>query len=360
MFSGRSGLKKTVKTRIQSLQKHHRFVHIMRILLPILAGGLLLSLLIWPQLMKKADFVSDVLKSSVAPLNSKAQIDMKKVQFYSEDDKGQPFTLTSDKILEVNPEKRLVQMDNPYGEMTLNSGVKIFSDSPVALFYQDSEVVYFKKDLHFKTDNGYTATSSDVVVDYKNQLAYSNAPIYIRGEKADLDATAFYMRQNGEEIDFKGFAKVILKDPEQNKNVVITADRAFEIRQKTQTITAFENVLADDGTNKVYSDEMTAYFTQVSKNKYKLKSVQAQKNVKIVTKTETVTGNDAFYDLNKKKAFITGDVVVQRAEGEMMGDRAVIDMQTGHSQLETDYTKTVTPHRVKGTIYPTRIQNKGK
>ena len=82
----------------------------MRILFPALAAGLLLALLIWPQIMKKADFISTALRASV-PMNSKAKIDMKKVQFYSEDEKGQPFTLTSDKILEVQPEERLVQMD---------------------------------------------------------------------------------------------------------------------------------------------------------------------------------------------------------------------------------------------------------
>ena len=115
----------------------------MRFILPVLAGSLMLLLLIWPQLQKKVDFISDTLKNTVAPVYSKAQIDMTKVQFYSEDDKGQPFTITSDKILEIEPENRLVQLDSPKGEMTLTSGVKIFSDAPMAWFYQNTEVVFF-------------------------------------------------------------------------------------------------------------------------------------------------------------------------------------------------------------------------
>ncbi len=328
----------------------------MRILLPVLTGGLVLAILIWPQIVKKADFISDTLKQSVAPLNSKAQIDMKKVQFYSEDDKGQPFTLVSDKILEIDPENRLVQLDNPIGEMTLNSGIKIFSKSPMAWFCQETEIVYFKEDLYLNTDNGYKADLSDVVVDYDKQLAYSNNPVYIRGEKLDLDATGFYMRQNGDEMDFKGPAKAVLKS--KDRTVVVTAERVFEVRQKTQTITAYQNVLADDGMNKVYSDEMTAYFRKDEDGRYELKSVQAHQNVKIVTQTEVITGNDAFYNLDKEKAFITGDVVVERDEGTMNGDRAVIDMKNGHSQLEVDYTKQKPSQRIKGTIYPTRINSK--
>ena len=102
---------------------------------------------------------------------------------------------------------------------------------------------------------------------------------------------------------------------------------------------------------------MTAHFRSVGQNRYELKSVQAQNNVKIITRTETITGNNAFYDLEKEKAFITGDVLVQRPEGDMTGDRAIIDMKTGQSQLEIDYTKSNTPRRIKGTIYPKHMKN---
>ena len=342
-------------TSYKSLQKHQRFVRFMRFLLPVLSGGLVLSLLIWPQLQKKADFFSDSLKRSVSPISSKAQIDMKKVHFYSEDKKGQPFTLISDKILETDTSNHIVQLDRPVGEMTLNSGVKIFSNSSMALFYQNTNIVFFEEDLYFKTDNGYNAVSSAVFVDYKNQLAYSDKPIQIRGEKADLDAVAFNMRQNGEEVDFKGPTKVVLKNEEKKQKVIITSEDFLQLRQKTQTITALKNVLADDGVNKVYCDEMTAYFHRPNGEKYELKSVQAHSNVKIITQTEVITGNDAFYDLGKEKAFITGNVVVDRAEGKMFGDRAVINMKTGESQLEIDNTKKKINNRVKGTIYPTRL-----
>ncbi len=346
-----------MKNPIESLNKHHRFVYLMRVLLPVLASGMVLALLVWPQIAKRADFITGALKNSVRPTNLQAKIDMKKVQFFSEDEKGQPFTVSSEKIVEIDPENKVVQMDNPKGEMSLNSGIKLTSNSPLAWFYQDTQVVYFKQDVVVFSDNGYQADLSDVVVDYKKQLSYSNNPLKVRGEKMDLDSKGFYMRQNGEELDFKGPAKVVLKE-ENQKKMTITAQRAFEVRQKTQTITAFADVLANDGVNKVYSDQMTAYFRQKGKNKYELKSVQAQKNVRIVTPDETITGNDAYYDVTKEKAFITGNVVVKRAAGTMQGDRAVIDMKTGQSQLEVDYSKSSTPARVKGTILPDKLKKK--
>ena len=343
-----------MKTRIQSLQKHHRFVSVMRKLLPILAGGLVLSLMIWPQIVKRRDFISDVLKSSSVPLNSNAKIDMKEVMFYSEDGKGQPFTLTADKIWELDTEKRIIQLDDPKGKMTLNSGVNVFSDSPVALFYQEKGLVYFEQEVHLDSDNGYQAKASNVNVDYQNQKAWSEKPIYLHGEKIDLDATGFYMRQNGNEVDFTGPTKTILKDAEKKQNIVITADGLMKARQKTQTIATDKNVVIVYEQNKIYCDKMIAHFKTVSKNTYDLASVQVQKNVKIITPNETITGDEAFYDIDKEKVFITGKVNIVKEEGNVTGDRAVVDMKTGLSRLETD--KKSGKQRVKGTLYPTKIK----
>ena len=327
----------------------------MRTLLPILAAGLVLSLVIWPQIAKRRDFISDVLKSSSVPLNSKAQIDMKRVLFYSEDKKGQPFILTADKIWEIDTEDKTIRIDAPKGEMTLNSGIKLVSESPFALYNQEKGIVHFDEQVHLTSDNGYNIEASSIFVDYQNQKAESKKPILVRGEKIDLDAVGFNMRQNGNEVDFKGPVKVVLKDQEKKQQITITGKKVMEVRQKTQTITFYEDVFADYGENKISCAKMTAYFKSVGKNSYDLKSVQAQKGVKITTLNEVITGDDAFYDLEKERAFITGKVTIKRAEGTMSGSRAVVDMKTGLSQLEAD-TKKKTNNRVKGTIYTDKIK----
>ena len=86
-----------------------------------------------------------------------------------------------------------------------------------------------------------------------------------------------------------------------------------------------------------------------------MRSVQAQKNVKIMTPNEEITGDEAYYDLIKEKAFITGNVFVKRAEAQVKGDRAIIDMKNGTSQLEIDYSKK---SRVKGTLQPLQLKKK--
>ncbi|MGN1091644.1 MAG: LptA/OstA family protein [Alphaproteobacteria bacterium] len=342
-----------IEEAVNSLDKHHRFVSTLRLLLTGSAMLMLVLLLVWPQLAKRADLISSALKNAASQKKIQASIDMTKVQFVSEDEKGQPFTISSDQITQIDAQNKIVQLENPRGEMTFSSGLKLFSSSPEALFYETTQIVNFKKLVDVLFDNGYQAQTSDVVVDYKNKTAYGKKPLSVRGEKFDLDSTGFDIRQNGNEMDFSGPVRVALKSPE--KNVVILAQKSAEVRQKTQTITAFEKVISDDGINKVYCEELTAYFNQTGKNQYELRSVQAQRNVKIKTPTEEITGNEAYYDMIKEKAFITGNVVVKRAEGTVNGDRAIIDMKNGTSQIETDASRK---DRVKGTLLPLQLKKK--
>ena len=343
-----------MNTSAQSLDKHHRFVSALRFMLMSLALAMFILLLAWPQLIKRMDLISSALKHPVETSNLKTSVDMTKVQFFSEDEKGQPFTISSSQITEVDPESKLVLLENLNGEMTLSSGVKLFASSPEALFDQNSQIVHFKQLLNVVSDNGYKAQTSDVVVDYKNRLAYTSNALTVRGDKMDLDSSGFSMRQSGEEVDLTGPARMVLRS--EKRTVNIKADKLVEVRQKTQTVTAYKNVVADDGTNKIYCEELTAYFAPIGKNQYELRSVQAQKNVRIKTINEEITGNEAYYDMQKEKAFITGKVTVKREGGVVSGDVAVIDMKSGISQLEKSAQNK--NGRVKGTIMPLQLKKK--
>ena len=146
-----------------------------------------------------------------------------------------------------------------------------------------------KDEVNVVFDNGYQVQTSDVFVNYKAKEAHSKKDLSVRGEKIDVDSSGFYIRQNGEELDLTGPARILLKSPE--RNVVVTAQKQVEMRQKTQTLTAFQDVVLNDNLNRVYCDELTAYFNHVSrdKNQYTLRSVQAQKNVRIKTSEKSGT-----------------------------------------------------------------------
>lgn len=344
-----------MKKSVQSLNKHHRFVHCMRVLLLGLAGMLFILLLTWPQLMKRADMLTSTMKDAINPKNMQAQVDMTKVQFVSEDEKGQPFIVTSEYITEIDPANKLIQLEKPSGEITLESGTKLLCQSPLALFAQDTQVVHFTQGVKVISDNGYTADMFDVVVDYNNQMVRSDNALAVRGEKINLDSLGFVARQNGDMIDFYGPVRVELKD---SRRLVITAKKVMHVRRNAQTVDAFGKVMIDDGKNKVYGNTMTASFVSIGQNQFDLRSVTVKGNVHIQTPDENIFGNEAFYDLQKEQAEIQGNVRVEKTQGVLTGDHAFIDMKKGTSRLESDRANNT--QRVKGTLLPDKIKKKEK
>lgn len=345
-----------MRTASRSIRNHRRFIRFLRFLFPFVAFMIAAALLLWPQLVKQKSFIDSLLKISPIQFSTKANIDMTKVQFFSEDEKGQPFTIVSEKVLETDPAQQLVRMDNPKGEMTLNSGVKIFTSSPFGLFYQGTQILVFEDKVKITTDNGYEGDLSNVTLYHKEKSARSPHPITVNGPKGSLDAEGFKMWDNGDKVDFFGRSKLIVKQADTADTIIVTGQDGMEVRQTEKTLTAKGNAVLTRADNQLYADRITGYYEEMARDRYELQSMKAVGHVKIVTPTETITGNDAFYDMITEKAFITGDVHVERREGEMNGDRAIIDMKTGVSQLEIDRTLPNAAGRVRGILLPTQLK----
>ena len=143
---------------------------------------------------------------------------------------------------------------------------------------------------------------------------------------------------------------------EAGETVIVTSQKGLEVRQTEKTLTAKGNAVLTRADNQLYADKIIGFYEEVTRGKYELQSIKAVGHVKIVTPTETITGNDAFYNMVTEKAFITGAVHVERQEGEMSGDRAVVDMKKGSSQLEVDRKLPNTGGRVRGILLPTQIK----
>lgn len=335
----------------EHIRKHHRFVRRLKMTLTVSAGMLLGLLLVWPQLTRQQEFIKGLLKNTVASVSPTASIDMTQVRFVSEDSKGQPFTVTSDKVLETNQTQKLVKLDKPKAHMTMSSGVQVFSDSPFGLFYQNEEILVLPEKVHIRTDNGYTGDLSEVHFDHKNETAHSPNFVKVRGIKGALDAQkGFLLTHNGDKIDFLGQCKLVLKD--KGKTYVITSEDGIDVRQTEQTVTAKKNATLTESTNRLFSDTITGVFIKDAKGRYQLTHMKADGNVRILTSTEKVTGKAADYDMATQTATITGDVLVVREEGEMRGQKATINMKTGVSKMSSKSDK----ERVSGILLPTKTK----
>lgn len=82
----------------------------------------------------------------------------------------------------------------------------------------------------------------------------------------------------------------------------------------------------------------------------------AEGHVFYVTQTQTVRGEHGVYDAAPDTVTMTGDVVVVQGKNVQRGDKMVMELKSGHTQVFSDVQGRNKPNRVRGVFYS---ENKG-
>ena len=165
----------------------------------------------------------------------------------------------------------------------------------------------------------------------------------------------------------------------QNKNPIeVTADNALEWNRAERTFTASGNAVITQGeslisapTVKAFYDEgdsitirkvlaqpnatlkqpdetLTAKSVTADFKNGVLATVTATDNVVLKTGTETLFGDKAVYDAQKRVITVTGDVRIEQDKNILTGNKATFDMNTNISTMTASPDKE---GRVKATFY---------
>lgn len=130
----------------------------------------------------------------------------------------------------------------------------------------------------------------------------------------------------------------------------------IEYYEDIPKVIAKQKVVFTQGENTLKADKMTAYLEPNSQNEQEISWIEAEGDVTIMTPEETVTASEGTYDLKTGIALLKEKVHIVKAEGEMEGDFARIDMNTGISSLQAKETPAGgKKQRVRGTFQPSMI-----
>ena len=95
----------------------------------------------------------------------------------------------------------------------------------------------------------------------------------------------------------------------------------------------------------IFSDKINANFDKINNT---LITAFANGNVKIETKTETITSNSAKYNNKTNLISLKGNVVIKRDNNSLSGEEGYMNLKTRKSKIESEKSK-----RVKGVFMPT-------
>lgn len=179
----------------------------------------------------------------------------------------------------------------------------------------------------------------NVEIEAQNGKAFGDHAFY------DLDKATAVMKGNN--------LRMVSEDQQ------LTAKRRFEYYLDQNKMVAIGDAKIVRPNETLESDKVTAWFKEGQSSR-ELYRAEADGNVLIKTKEESIEGEKGEYRKDDNKAEVTGDVVIRRGPNVLEGTRAELDLLTNVSKIFGGTTEQGSDGRVRGTFYPGSDDNASK
>lgn len=317
-------------------KRRQKVIKVVKYSLMALAFALVIALFLWPYAVKQKNFLESMITQNYFGSSNSAKIDMTKVQFFSADKKGNPFTINASKVLEVDSKEGIVRLDRPNGEMAFDNGIKLYMTSPFAFLHQKTESLVFDEEVKIVSDNGYVASISGVTLNYKLRTAKSAQKISIRGEKGNIVADGFYIFDEGNSLNFYGKSNAVITGNEKHSDVHIYSSKTMEFRKKDKSIRAVQQASLNDKTYTLTGDDIKIYFEENTDGKYQPVRMEAFGNVFLQTPTTQMHGEKAFINLKEGVGILEEKASIKEGNNTLFGEKITAFLKTdktGKQQL---------------------------
>ncbi|MBN8520636.1 MAG: LPS export ABC transporter periplasmic protein LptC [Alphaproteobacteria bacterium] len=191
-------------------QGYTRLIKILRIALPLVAVGLIIVVMTWPDMERQVPLPT---KEEIVPDAKMGMNELIKPLFQSTDKDKRPFTITAEKATQNQDNPELVMMESPEADLQLSDGGWVAARAKTALFEEKNEKLFLSGDVNLFHDSGYTLKSPELRINMKTGEAFSDRDVRVTGPKGTLNASGMEAFQRDEKIIFKGPATLVIFDP---------------------------------------------------------------------------------------------------------------------------------------------------
>ncbi len=188
-----------------------KFVRYMRLILPLIAVGIVAIIFLWPN--------SD--DEAIIPVRQNKKIfkdqhisknELLNPKFESADKNKRPYKITAVRAVQGETNDNLIMLEKPVGVIKISDNETIRVSSLTGAYRRDTERFYLKGNVDIFHNKGYDLKSEEVHIDMKKNLAWSEKDVF--GKGPDLSITAKGIKLDGESNDvvFIGPAKLVLEN----------------------------------------------------------------------------------------------------------------------------------------------------
>ena len=178
----------------------------MKLLLPALAGVLLVGLMLWPQVM-----FEDVRNPIIAPNITAADLEelkMTRPRYMGTDSTGRPVTITAQAMTQSN-ESEPVLLERPEADMELQDGGWVAIKSDTGLYDAVTERLDLFGSVQIYHDDGFELASDTAHLELDNQYAFTETRVFGQGPTGQIESEGLQIHEAGKRLYFTGKAILI-------------------------------------------------------------------------------------------------------------------------------------------------------
>jgi len=140
-------------------------------------------------------------------------------RFESRDRKNQPFTITANRAIQGEKDEELIILEEPVGDMLLDSGSWVAMTAEQGAYKQDNQNLLMRGSVRIFHDAGYQMTTDQLHMDMKDSTAFTESDVYAQGPKGVLNAKGMEANAKSGQLSFKGPAKLVLYQDNDDKSL---------------------------------------------------------------------------------------------------------------------------------------------
>jgi len=196
------------KRKVRPGQGYTRFVTLMKVVLPLLAAGLVVLLAVWSQLnLDTSRF--HLAATEIAP-DQLDSLKMVNARFDGIDDKNRPYSVTAEEVIQDSEDADVVALASPEADITLENGAWIALTARSGKYSRKSEILELVGGVSLYHDRGFEIHTERALLDLAEGTASGDAPVAGQGPSGELQAESFQVSDGGKRIIFGGKARLVL------------------------------------------------------------------------------------------------------------------------------------------------------
>lgn len=194
------------RRRVRASPRYSRFVGMMKLLLPLLALGLVAAVVIWPNEFSQT---TGFHLSYAAPEDGgAAELAMLKPRYLGTDARNRPFVVTANRASQDPKDQRLITLERLQADMSMADGQWFTVLADTGIYHQQRQHLRLQGAINLFSDQGYEFSAQIVEIDLKAGRAVSDLPVRGQGPFGALQADRLMVEDFGQRLFFKGNVKM--------------------------------------------------------------------------------------------------------------------------------------------------------